>query len=112
MRCLRTLTVSRCKDISSYICDLSADVICPRLEELVLDLRVHGKKFDIQALIGIAGVRASRGTKLKSVRIASRDKSVQSCVLKLEQHVPHVECDIGVAAVCDNDGGDYSDDED
>ena len=114
MKGLRTLIISRCKNLSASIRGVLDDnIACPKLEELVLDPRVHGEKFDIQVVVEIAAVRASRGRELKSVRIVSGNKTVQSCALKLEQYVSHVECDLGVAAVCDNDdGSDYSDDED
>ena len=113
MKGLRTLMISQCKNISASIRNILADdVICPKLEELILDPRVHREKFDIQVVISIAATRASDGRKLKSVKIVSRDKSVLSSALKLEQYVSHVECDLGVAAVCDNDdGSDYGDED-
>ena len=77
--------ISRCRNISASIRDILANyVICPKLEELVLDPRVHGEKFDIRVVISIAAARASGGRKLKSVKIVSRDKSMQSSALRLE----------------------------
>ena len=110
MKALRTLTISRCKNISTSINILHDDYLCPKLEELILDPRVHGEKFDIQAVVGTVASRTLRGFRLKSVKIVSGDKFVQDCALKLGEHVPHVECSREVAAVCDDD--DSSDDED
>ena len=84
--------------------------MCPKLEELVLDSRIDGEKFDIQGLIAMAGTRATMPVKLKSVRIVSRDKYVQTCALKLKKYVPHVECSPRVALV--SDAIDSSDEED
>ena len=109
MRALRTLTISRCKNISTSIDILHDDCLCPKLEELILDPRVHGEKFDIQAVVGTLASRTSWGLKLKSVKIVSADKSVQTCALKLEEYVPHVECSPRVAAVCDGDSSDEED---
>ena len=110
MRALRSITISRCKNLSASINALHDAYRCPKLEELILDPRVHGEKFDIQAVIGIAAKRALRGAGLKSIKIVSGDKSVQTCALQLWESVSHVECSREVAAVCDDGGG--SDDED
>ena len=70
----------------------SGIVVCPKLEELVIILASWGM-FDMKSVIGVAAARASRGTKLKSVRIVGNwDKFGQTEMLELEQHVLHVEC--------------------
>ena len=109
---LRSITISRCNDVSGFMNDLSwSDHLCQNLEELILDPRVDGGKFDIQTVINLAARRASWDwAKLKSVRIVSWDKSVQANALKLKEHVPHVECSPRVALVTDD--VDSSDDED
>ena len=107
---LRTLTISRCTNLSASIPGLSCNRIGRNLEELVLDPRVHREKFDIQTVIDIAATRASAGSKLKSIRIVSGDKSVQARALELWKYVEHVECSPGVAAECDeSDSSDESD---
>ena len=105
MKTLRTLILSRCKNLSRFMSFLDDHEICPRLEELVLDPRVDGEKFDVLGVAGAAAVRASRIVSLKSVRIVSRDKSVQDDAWKVRAHVPHVECGPLVAlssGVCDD----------
>ena len=107
---LRTLTLSRCKNLPTGIHFLRE--FCPKLEELTLDPRVAGEKFDIQTVIGFAATRPN----LKSVRIVSGDESVQTSALKLWEYVSHVECSPRVALTSDDsedsDGGDSDDEED
>jgi len=51
-----------------------------------------------------------RGEIFKSVRIVSRDQSVQASALKLKEYVPHVECSPRVALASeDADSGDEED---
>jgi hypothetical protein len=111
MKALRTLTISRCKNLSFLIGSLSEFGFCPNLEELVLDPRVDGEKFDIQGVIDMVARRTERSwAKLRSVRIVSRDKFVQTCALKLKEHVAHVECSPRVALVSDDtESGDEED---
>ena len=107
---LRTLTISRCKNLSNFIPSLNDYFRCPKLEELVLDPRVDGEKFDIQRVVAMAAVRASKGMRFKSIRIVSRDKFVQTCALKLKEYVSHVECSLMVALTSDDvDSGDEDD---
>ena len=107
---LRTLTISRCKNLSNFIPSLDDDLRCPKLEELVLDPRVYGEKFDIQCVVAMTAGRVSKRVGLKSIRIVSRDKFVQICALKLKEHVLHVECGPRVALVSDDiDGSDGED---
>ena len=82
--------------------------MCPMLEELVIDACTDGEKFDIQCLISMAAMRALMSVKLKTVRIISRDKSLQASASELEMYVPHVEC----RASLESDGIDGNDEED
>ena len=107
---LRALTISQCQGLSRFIDFLDDVAMLPTLEELVLDARVDGKTFDMQRMMEMVQRRASMFVKLKSVRIASRDKSVQTSALKLREYVPHVECSPWVALVSDDT--DSSDEED
>ena len=113
MKDLRVLTISRSKNIFALIDTLCDHVVCPNLEEVVLEPREGGEKFDIQKVIGMAAKRASRGAKLKSLRIVGGDRSVQIRASGLEEHVSHVEFSPGVAAVSDDsDDSDVSDNSD
>ena len=110
MKGLRTLMISRCTHVAATIHNVFDDYgTFRRLEELIIDTRVRREKFGIQAVIAMTAMRAP-WAKLKSVRIASQDKSVQTCALKLKEYVSHVECGPGVAAVFDD--GDDSDEDD
>jgi hypothetical protein len=101
MEHLHTLALYRCTNLDVFIRALdpivssSGDVICPKLENLVLVLRLSGERLDIKNVIEMAAARASRGAKLKSVRIVSQDESVQIDALELRKHVSHVECSPG-----------------
>jgi len=107
MHNLRTLTISRCQNLSSFVVFLKISRLCHWLEELVLDPRDDMDGFDIQNVIGLA---ESRKTKLKSVRIVNQDGFPQAQVSKLEEYVPHVECGPGAAST--NDNFESSDEED
>jgi len=116
MQDLRTLAISQCNNLYTFIHSLSPEpkpssvVVCPKLEELVLDPLAGGEEFDIQGVIGMAAARASRGAKLKSVKILSQDKYVQRKALELGEYVLHTECgpDVDVASD-DSDGSDEED---
>ena len=105
---LRALTISRCQNISRFIPCLGGIDMCPMLEELVIDACTDGEKFDIQCLISMAAMRALMSVKLKTVRIISRDKSLQASASELEIYVPHVEC----RAALESDDIDGNDEED
>ena len=89
MQHLRTLTLSQCTSPNIFIHALdpnissSGVVVCPELEELVLVLRVNGETLDIKNVIEMAAARASRGAKLKSVRIVDLDSEAPSPLLDL-----------------------------
>jgi len=97
MKVLHTLKIDRCDDPDIYIHALdpsmssSGAVVCPGLEELVI---VHEVVFDIKIVVAMAAARASRGAKLKSIKIVSWYKTVcsQPDVLELKKHVMRVEC--------------------
>ena len=110
MKGLRTITISRCKNVSKIFGWLDDIDMCPKLEELVVDARGDGEKLDTERMIRMAATRATMLVKLKSVRIVSRDKFVQTRALKLKEYVPHVECSPRVALVSDAvDSGDEED---
>ena len=96
MNDLRTLIFTRCESLYNFIDALHPSmsspevVVCPRLEELVID---HHKMFAIQNVVGMAAARASKGAKLKTVRITILLGAVhpQPNTLELKRHVSHVE---------------------
>lgn len=106
---LRSITISRCKNLSDFLPFLNSSAAF-NLEGLVIDPRVDGEKFNIQNVIELAARRASRGSELKSVKIVIWDKSVQRTAEKLQEHVSHVECSPRVAL--ESDDVDNSDEED
>ena len=110
MKHLRTLTISRCKNLSRFISSLDNIKMCPMLEELVLDACTDGETLDIRRMMRMAATRASMSVKLKSVRIICRDTSLQASLSQLEKYIPHVEFCLGVAPVSDDI--DNSDEED
>ena len=100
MNNLRTLTIHGCRNPHIFIRALhpgvstSRVVVCPKLEELVLNLNIDGEEFDIQSVIRMAKARASRGAKLGSVRIIDgnpRPKVDPAGVLELRAHAWCVE---------------------
>ena len=96
MRGLRTLTLSRCRNLHTFIDALHPstsleDVVCPELEELVLVLRLDREALDIDGIVEMAAARASRGAKLKSVRIVSHDEAMRTDALELKKHVSRVK---------------------
>ena len=93
---LRTLIFTRCENIHDLIDALHTRmsspgvVLCPRLEELVID---HHKMFTIEKTVGMAAARASKGARLKTVRIIIPPGAVhpQLDTSELKKHVSHVE---------------------
>jgi hypothetical protein len=116
MKDLRTLTLSRCTSPHIFVhalhpnMSLSGDVVCPKLEELVLVLDVYGAMFSAEDVIGTLAARASRGAKPKAIRLINRNKFTEIDVLKLKEHVLHVEWGPEVDEA--NDGSDDGDGED
>jgi hypothetical protein len=98
MKNLRTLTLSRYCDLSTFTNALdpntnpSEPVVCPGLEELVLVPDKYMNTIDIKDVVGMAAARASRGARLRSVRVISKRKVKKMDVLELEKHVLRVKC--------------------
>jgi hypothetical protein len=95
MKHLRTLTLRRIASPHIFVHALhpnvspSGVVACPKLEELVIVL--NGMTIDMKIVTGVVAARASRGAKLKSIRIVDKDKSAGTDVSELQKHVLHVE---------------------
>jgi hypothetical protein len=93
---LRTLTLHHCASPHIFVHALhptmssSGTVVCPELEELVIML--VGRTLDVRSVIEVAAARASRGAKLKSVRIIGQPTFARIDVLELKKHVLDVEC--------------------
>ena len=96
MKNLCTLTISRCKNLRSLICALDPDKnssnppICPKLEELVLRTG-WVDVFEVESMVGMAAARASRGAKLKSVRVLNLGEFELVDMSDLCNHVLDVE---------------------
>ena len=113
MKDLRTLTLNQCRNphFIRALCpgiSPSGVVVCPNLEELILIYGVRGETPDIEGFRGMAAARASRGTKLNSIRILTHLGVEQFDTSELEEHVSHVEC--GPEVTVSDDNG-YSSDE-
>ena len=146
MKNLNSLTISPCTNLLSIVRVLDPDInpsnllACPKLEELYV--RTEKKEgFIGESLVGMAKARASRGAKLKSVKVVKSRKSVDSGrvarsggflnarwlanprryvdlgifvpldVSELSKHVSHVEYDLEVVEEV-GDYSDYGDEED
>jgi hypothetical protein len=114
MRRLRFLWLRRCNDLPAFVHSLSPQprlpdaVVCPNLEELVLDPHPDAS-FDFQSVIKMAESRASRGAKLKAVRITvEREELNPVDVLRLGEHVLHVEWGHEAAKEYWGDGSPFS----
>jgi len=117
MQNLRTLSLSLCKDLRSFILALAPipnstnPTACPKLEELILRTE---ERFDIETMIGMAAARASAGSPLRSVNIINWGEVVRrEGMVELLRHVSHVEIsveirnvDFGVGEQYDLDYGD------
>lgn len=69
-------------------------MICPKLEELELDIDIDEEDLDIWSMIEMTEARASRGAKLRTVRIFDRNVRPRihpADVLELGIHVWNVE---------------------
>jgi len=97
MERLRVLVLYECYALEFFIYPLyhtaSSEVgVCPKLEELVLVLHASQDACDVKSIIEMAGARASRGRKLKTVKIVDRGDGLDpEDVLELRKHVGHVE---------------------
>jgi len=98
MKSLHTLKLHRCQDSHIFIYALcpsmssSGAMVCPKLEQLDI---VYELAFDIRGVVATVAARASKGTKLKSVKISAWSEVVysQTDMLELKKHVLDVECD-------------------
>ena len=96
MKDLRTLALTQCEDPRAFVRALHPDisssgaVVCPKLETLVIEC---GWEFDINDVVGTTAARASRGAKLKNVRIVPFHKIINSRldVFVLKKHTLRVE---------------------
>ena len=95
MENLRTLTLSSCKNIPSFVLALSPDpdstspIVCPDLESLVIHT---DEQFDVESVVKVAAARLSRGVPLKVVRITGSVELVSTMgVADLRKYVPNVE---------------------
>jgi len=97
MKGLRTLTLSECHfpHILMYALQpamsSSEVVVCPKLEELVLVFHPHETMSHITSVIEMAAARASRGGKLRAVRIFGGHDTANFDVSELRKHVQNVE---------------------
>jgi hypothetical protein len=112
---LRTLRLSLCKDLHSFILALGHDpnsmdpIPCPKLEKLIFRTE---ERFDIERMVEVASARASGGAPFKSVKIVNREELVpRAGVVELLKHVLRVENRLeisGEAHSChDSDDEDY-----
>jgi hypothetical protein len=102
MKDLRTLTLSECMYPHIFFRALQPAtsslevVVCPKLEEVVVAPPIYGGRFVIAGVIEMAAGRASRGKKLKTIRIIDPWQGVDLDVSELRKHVWEVEYDPGV----------------
>ena len=76
-------------------------MVCPKLEELILV--PHNLRPNIWGVVKMARVRASRGVKLRTIRIVcGRNKFNPGAELELRKHVLHVEYGPEADAATDN----------
>ena len=108
---LCTLVLYRCSDLCTFVDALRPErslqepLVCPGLEELILDLSAEGGRFGIQSVVAVAAVRAQSGAGLKSVKIVGRlNAFVRKDVLESKGYVPQVECGPEVAELADGGG--------
>ena len=111
---LRVLVFSRCADPYYLVGKLhpnegsSEAVVCPKLEELVFVLRTDTEEFDTERVIETVAARASRGTKLRTIRIVGgQHRPSPGDLSKLRKHVPQVEysSEVDVASSDSDDSG-------
>ena len=95
MKGLRTLRLSLCKDLHSFILALYHDpnsmdpIPCPQLERLIFRTE---ERFDIERMVEVASTRASGGAPFKSVKIVNLGELVpRAGVRELLKHILHVE---------------------
>ena len=94
---LRTIELSGCRSPHIFAQALqpsmnsSEVVVCPKLEELILES--PDGVFDIKSVTKMAAARASRGKKLRTVKLVDRQGELDpKVILELKKHVSYVEC--------------------
>ena len=110
MGSLRTLILSDCVDTHAFVRALepskglsNVGVVCPNLEELVFAPPNGWKGFDIESVIEMARARASRGAKLRIIRIVGEQGELDpEVVSELRKHVLDVEYSPEVDVVSDD----------
>ena len=101
MKDLRTLVFLKCKSLHTFIHalqpgpDSSDAVVCPQLEELGLVLCTDGEIFNITSVVEMAAARASRGAKLRTIRIFDGKGEAGRDLSELRKYVWNVECGPG-----------------
>ena len=94
---LLTLTLDECKSPYNLIralqpgMDSSEVVACPKLKELVLILPTRGEAFDMTNVIEMAAARASRGMKIRTIRISDQRDEANVDLSELRKHVGNVK---------------------
>lgn len=70
----------------------SEAVICPKLEELIIVPCSDEEAFDIKSIVGMVAARASRGKKLRMIRIiGGGDRPNPEDMLELRKHIWNAE---------------------
>ena len=64
-----------------------ADVVCPKLEKLILVFRFRGERFNTTSVVEMVAVRAPRGMKLRTIKIVDRWGTTNLDVSELGKHV-------------------------
>ena len=114
LRNLRTLTLSRCRDPHYFMENLypgshsDGVMACPGLDELIFVSRTDTEELTAGKVIEFVAARASRGAKLKTVRILDvQNRLKPEDVSELRKHVSHVEygSEVDVVSSDDDDSG-------
>jgi len=96
MKDLRTLKLTGCTNQDIFIralqpaTSLSEVVVCPKLEEIILVLLFKGT-FDTTSVVEMAAARASRGKRLRTIRIIDGRRGADLDVSELRKYVWNVE---------------------
>jgi len=96
MKNLRTLTLSRCKNLTFILAlnpskNPSKTILCPKLEEIILYIE-RPDQFHVDELLSMAKERASGGVKLPAITIVSTEEFAPTKgVFQLRKHVSRVE---------------------
>jgi len=96
MKDLRILTLFRCANLDIFIralqpaTSLLEVAVCPKLEEFILVLHSEWD-FNITSAVEMSAARASRGKKIRTIRIIDGRGGVDLDVSELRKHVWNVE---------------------